>query len=121
MGAPALVKEGLSWREVRLRALHTSPVSLAPRARRRRAAGLVIAPLLRGGGRCSRPVNAGFDYRIGEAYHRCPRTSPSSRATGSRRARLGRRLLDLLRQRLPDPADEADVRRPDERSDWPRV
>ncbi len=30
MGAPALVKEGLSWREVRLRALHTTPVSLAP-------------------------------------------------------------------------------------------
>jgi phosphatidylinositol alpha-mannosyltransferase len=28
MGAPALVKEGLSWREVRLRAIHTSPVSL---------------------------------------------------------------------------------------------
>ena len=28
MGAPALVKEGLSWREVRLRALHTAPVSL---------------------------------------------------------------------------------------------
>ena len=33
MGAPALVKEGLSWREVRLRALHTAPVSLAPRRR----------------------------------------------------------------------------------------
>jgi phosphatidylinositol alpha-mannosyltransferase len=30
MGAPALVKEGVSWREVRLRALHTAPVSLAP-------------------------------------------------------------------------------------------
>jgi phosphatidylinositol alpha-mannosyltransferase len=30
MGAPALVKEGLSWREVRLRALHTAPVSLGP-------------------------------------------------------------------------------------------
>jgi phosphatidylinositol alpha-mannosyltransferase len=30
MGAPALVKEGLSWREVRLRALHTSPVDLGP-------------------------------------------------------------------------------------------
>jgi phosphatidyl-myo-inositol alpha-mannosyltransferase len=30
MGTPALVKEGLSWREVRLRALHTAPVSLAP-------------------------------------------------------------------------------------------
>jgi phosphatidylinositol alpha-mannosyltransferase len=29
MGAPALVKEGLSWREVRLRALHTTPVSLS--------------------------------------------------------------------------------------------
>jgi phosphatidylinositol alpha-mannosyltransferase len=33
MGAPALVKEGLSWREVRLRALHTSPVSLGPSPR----------------------------------------------------------------------------------------
>jgi phosphatidylinositol alpha-mannosyltransferase len=30
MGAPALVKEGLSWREVRLRALHSAPVSLSP-------------------------------------------------------------------------------------------
>jgi len=32
MGTPALVKEGLSWREVRLRAMHSAPVSLAPRA-----------------------------------------------------------------------------------------
>ena len=31
MGAPALVKEGVSWREVRLRALHSAPVSLSPR------------------------------------------------------------------------------------------
>jgi len=30
MGGPALVKEGLSWREVRLRALHGAPVSLGP-------------------------------------------------------------------------------------------
>ncbi|MEJ7798007.1 MAG: lysylphosphatidylglycerol synthase domain-containing protein [Solirubrobacteraceae bacterium] len=30
MGAPALLKEGLSWREVRLRAMHASPVELAP-------------------------------------------------------------------------------------------
>jgi phosphatidylinositol alpha-mannosyltransferase len=30
MGAPALVKEGLSWRDVRLRALHASPVELSP-------------------------------------------------------------------------------------------
>ena len=29
-GAPALVKEGLSWRDVRLRALHASPVRLDP-------------------------------------------------------------------------------------------
>jgi phosphatidylinositol alpha-mannosyltransferase len=28
IGAPALLREGLSWREVRLRALHTTPVSL---------------------------------------------------------------------------------------------
>jgi phosphatidyl-myo-inositol alpha-mannosyltransferase len=33
MGGPALVNEGLSWREVRLRALHSAPVSLsAPRS-----------------------------------------------------------------------------------------
>jgi phosphatidyl-myo-inositol alpha-mannosyltransferase len=30
MGAPALVREGLSWREVRLRAMHASPVELEP-------------------------------------------------------------------------------------------
>ena len=30
MGAPALVKEGLSWRDVRLRAMHASPVQLDP-------------------------------------------------------------------------------------------
>jgi phosphatidylinositol alpha-mannosyltransferase len=29
MGAPALVKEGVSWREVRLRALHSAPVHLS--------------------------------------------------------------------------------------------
>ena len=31
LGAPALVKEGLSWREVKLRALHTAPVELSAR------------------------------------------------------------------------------------------
>jgi phosphatidylinositol alpha-mannosyltransferase len=31
MGTPALVKEGLSWREVRLRALHATPVTLPAR------------------------------------------------------------------------------------------
>ncbi|WP_249010274.1 lysylphosphatidylglycerol synthase domain-containing protein [Conexibacter sp. DBS9H8] len=31
LGTPALLKEGMSWREVRLRAMHTSPVTLAPR------------------------------------------------------------------------------------------
>jgi phosphatidylinositol alpha-mannosyltransferase len=30
MGAPALLKEGLSWRDVRLRAMHASPVELSP-------------------------------------------------------------------------------------------
>jgi phosphatidylinositol alpha-mannosyltransferase len=30
MGAPALVKEGMSWRDVRLRALHATPVRLDP-------------------------------------------------------------------------------------------
>jgi phosphatidylinositol alpha-mannosyltransferase len=39
MGAPALVKEGVSWREVRLRALHTSPVSLPASSSHAREAG----------------------------------------------------------------------------------
>ena len=30
MGGPALVKEGLSWREVRLRTMHAAPVQLSP-------------------------------------------------------------------------------------------
>jgi phosphatidylinositol alpha-mannosyltransferase len=34
MGAPALLKEGVSWRDVRMRALHAAPVHLAPRPRR---------------------------------------------------------------------------------------
>ena len=34
MGTPALVKEGLSWRDVRLRAMHAAPVKLAPLAAR---------------------------------------------------------------------------------------
>ncbi|CAA9461521.1 MAG: hypothetical protein AVDCRST_MAG38-118, partial [uncultured Solirubrobacteraceae bacterium] len=37
LGAPALVKEGVSWREVRLRALHSAPVSLSPRRKPREA------------------------------------------------------------------------------------
>jgi phosphatidylinositol alpha-mannosyltransferase len=31
MGAPALLKEGMSWREVRMRAMHAAPVRLAAR------------------------------------------------------------------------------------------
>jgi phosphatidylinositol alpha-mannosyltransferase len=38
MGAPALVREGLSWRDVRLRAMHSSPVELAPLPAARRGA-----------------------------------------------------------------------------------
>jgi phosphatidylinositol alpha-mannosyltransferase len=38
MGMPALVNEGLSWRDVRLRALHSTPVRLPARPRRDRRA-----------------------------------------------------------------------------------
>ena len=31
MGMPALLKEGMSWREVRLRAMHSAPIKLPPR------------------------------------------------------------------------------------------
>jgi phosphatidylinositol alpha-mannosyltransferase len=34
MGMPALLKEGMSWREVRLRAMHAAPVKLPARPRR---------------------------------------------------------------------------------------
>ena len=32
MGMPALLKEGMSWREVRLRAMHATPVKLPARS-----------------------------------------------------------------------------------------
>ena len=38
MGMPALLKEGMSWREVRLRAMHTTPVKLPARPSSRAAA-----------------------------------------------------------------------------------
>jgi phosphatidylinositol alpha-mannosyltransferase len=31
MGTPALLREGLSWRDVRMRTLHASPVTLPAR------------------------------------------------------------------------------------------
>ena len=34
MGMPALLKEGMSWREVRLRAMHAAPVKLPARPSR---------------------------------------------------------------------------------------
>jgi len=39
MGMPALLKEGMSWREVRLRALHAAPIKLPPRPAARRRVG----------------------------------------------------------------------------------
>ena len=43
MGMPALLKEGMSWREVRLRAMHAAPVKLParPSTRSRRKTGTV--------------------------------------------------------------------------------
>jgi phosphatidylinositol alpha-mannosyltransferase len=40
---PALLKEGMSWREVRLRAMHAAPVKLPARAQGRRASSAVKA------------------------------------------------------------------------------
>ena len=40
MGAPALLKEGMSWREVRLRTMHAAPIKLPARSRTRRSDGL---------------------------------------------------------------------------------
>ena len=42
MGMPALVKEGLSWRDVRTRALLGTPVELRDRSRSRRDEGLEL-------------------------------------------------------------------------------
>jgi phosphatidylinositol alpha-mannosyltransferase len=36
MGMPALVREGMSWKDLRLRALHATPVELAAVSRRGR-------------------------------------------------------------------------------------
>ena len=39
MGMPALLKEGMSWREVRLRAMHATPVKLPPRTPAKKSSG----------------------------------------------------------------------------------
>ena len=36
MGMPALLKEGMSWKEIKMRAMHTAPVKLPPRPSPRR-------------------------------------------------------------------------------------
>jgi phosphatidyl-myo-inositol alpha-mannosyltransferase len=43
MGMPALLKEGMSWREVRLRAMHAAPVKLPARPGSRKPSGAVKA------------------------------------------------------------------------------
>jgi phosphatidylinositol alpha-mannosyltransferase len=43
MGMPALLKEGMSWREVRLRAIHATPVKLPARPSSRRSGGTASA------------------------------------------------------------------------------
>jgi phosphatidyl-myo-inositol alpha-mannosyltransferase len=47
MGMPALLKEGMSWREVRLRAMHTAPVKLPARPSSRAARGSAAADTAR--------------------------------------------------------------------------
>jgi phosphatidyl-myo-inositol alpha-mannosyltransferase len=42
MGMPALVREGMSWREVRLRAMHTTPVKLPARPKSRETAPVQV-------------------------------------------------------------------------------
>jgi phosphatidylinositol alpha-mannosyltransferase len=39
MGMPALLKEGMSWREIRMRAMHATPVKLPPRPSSRERSG----------------------------------------------------------------------------------
>jgi phosphatidyl-myo-inositol alpha-mannosyltransferase len=48
MGAPALVKEGLSWKEVRLRTMHATPVRLPPLA----DSGMLAETGIRAAGAC---------------------------------------------------------------------
>jgi phosphatidylinositol alpha-mannosyltransferase len=44
MGGPALLKEGMSWREVRLRAMHAAPVKLPARPQRKKRSGPLDLP-----------------------------------------------------------------------------
>ena len=63
MGMPALLKEGMSWREVRLRAMHAAPIKLPVRCLR---AG---APALGRGGRSRAVAAAPTALRAGGARH----------------------------------------------------
>ena len=48
MGMPALVREGMTWKDLRLRALHASPVELGRGSRRREGRGRGLEPLSAG-------------------------------------------------------------------------
>jgi phosphatidylinositol alpha-mannosyltransferase len=42
MGMPALLREGLSWRDVRLRTMHSTPIRLSPPAVREKSSRLLV-------------------------------------------------------------------------------
>ncbi len=97
MGMPALLKEGMSWREVRLRAMHTTPVKLPARPSSTRGWGRGrgrprrCAALVRSTG--ARPLSPAC--RQASAIAGSPSPAPSSTASGSASVSSSRRMGSL--------------------------
>ena len=89
MGMPALLKEGMSWREVRLRAMHTTPVKLPAR------------PSSRGGRR-----RRGRPARAPDRQASAIAGSPSSPSGAPRPSRVGVGQLGQPRRVLVGAGDQ---------------
>ena len=134
LGLPALVREGLTWSDMRLRALSAAPVRLSPRPAPRRPEPSPDQ-LARSRGRCLASLSPRWRSRTSQAFpESAPSASSSSRprATGAARSRRGPRCeaakahqareleLHAGRRDRPDPLQRLLPLRPGARHDRAR-
>ena len=98
MGMPALVREGMTWKDLRLRALHASPVQLRGRARRGEAPPKLRPKKARQAGRVGPRHATHFPFR---APRRARLLVPLT-AGASKRATNDAQLRRLYERGAPD-------------------
>ena len=113
MGMPALLKEGMSWREVRLRAMHAAPVKLPARpARRPAVAGAARQRTPRGelgrGDARRRSGRSGLPMPRGEKRNVCIMLTFNARLGNPGRLGVGHRVPQRPRPTPREPQPRAE-------------